>query len=286
MIYAEFYSLDVKDKEALDEYIFFISTYVSPNTGYTEGHHIFPRSLFPEYEKFDWNIKQLKAEDHFKAHYLLAKAFSGGMWHALNMMCHTDKDGERNYEVEAQIYKELKEERSKVLSLEMSGEGNPMHGSARFGELNPMFGKNHSDESKQAISDKAKERFEDEEYKARYVGENNPMFGKVHSDEAKVKMKASAGKGEENFHFGKPKSEEHKKKIGDANRGRVKTEEEKLKFSLANKGKKKNPEQGKKLAEARKNLRRVNLSNGKFKWVHKDELQNYFFRNNRYYDYL
>lgn len=285
MNFEELYSLDVKDEQVLGEYISFIENYISPESGYTEGHHIFPRSLFPEYKDSTWNIIQLKAEDHFKVHYLLAKALGGRMWYALSMMCYTDKDGERDYEVEAKIYKELNEERSKILSIEMSGEGNPMYGSCRSGELAPMFGKRHSEEAKQKISEKAKKRFEDEDYKAKYIGKNNPMYGKVHSEEAKLKMKASQGKGEDNFHFGKPKSEDHKKKIGDANRGHIKSEETRKKHSEATKGKKKNPEQGKKLSETRKNLRRVNLSNGKFKWVHKDELQNYFFRDNRYYDY-
>lgn len=285
MNFEELYSLDIKDEQVLGEYISFIENYISPESGYTEGHHIFPRSLFPEYKDSEWNIIQLKAEDHFKVHYLLAKALGGRMWYALSMMCYTDKDGERDYEVESKIYKELKEERSKILSIEMSGEGNPMYGSCRSGELAPMFGKRHSEEAKQKISEKAKKRFEDEDYKAKYIGKNNPMYGKEFSEEHLTKLRASAKRGEESHLFGKPPSEKNKEAVRKANTGRIKTEEEKLKLSLSNKGKKKNPEQGKKLSETRKNLRRVNLSNGKFKWVHKDELQNYFFRDNRYYDY-
>lgn len=285
MNFEELYSLDVKDEQVLREYISFIENYISPESGYTEGHHIFPRSLFPEYKDSVWNIIQLKAEDHFKVHYLLAKALGGRMWCALSMMCYTDKDGERDYEVESKIYKELKEERSKILSIEMSGEGNPMYGSCRSGELAPMFGKRHSEEAKQKISEKAKIRFEDEDYKTKYIGENNPMFGKVHSEEAKLKMKASQGKGEDNFHFGKPKSEEHKKKIGDANRGRVQSEETRTKLSLSLSGLKRTEEQKRNYSLGRLDKKRVYNQDGKFKLIHKDELQNYFFRDNRYYDY-
>lgn len=38
------------------------------------------------------------------------------------------------------------------------GSGNPMYGSARFGELNPMYGKKQSEETKQKIREKKQER--------------------------------------------------------------------------------------------------------------------------------
>lgn len=74
----------------------------------------------------------------------------------------------------------------------------------RAGIENPMYGKNHSDESKRKISDhhagnkyalgstrsKACKKILSDRAKAR-VGEKNPFFGKSHSDEAKAKIAAA-----------------------------------------------------------------------------------------------
>lgn len=65
-------------------------------------------------------------------------------------------------------------------------------------------GYNHSENTKQILSEKASER---------YQGENNPMFGKNHSTESRDKIsetriKNSIGKGENNPFFGKSHSDE------------------------------------------------------------------------------
>ena len=54
-------------------------------------------------------------------------------------------------------------------------------------------------------------------------GEKNPFFGKTHSKESLDKMSESlTGKyaGEQSWHFGKPKTEKHKKKLSDAKLGK------------------------------------------------------------------
>lgn len=61
-----------------------------------------------------------------------------------------------------------------------AGEKNGMYGSKRFGELNPMFGKKQSDQTKKKISDKAKER-----YSKGFVNCNK---GKKLSEETKKKI--------------------------------------------------------------------------------------------------
>jgi hypothetical protein len=61
------------DKTLSNYYAFIKSTPTSP-LGYTELHHILPRSLFPDFEKDPLNIIKLRAEDHLKAHYYLALA--------------------------------------------------------------------------------------------------------------------------------------------------------------------------------------------------------------------
>lgn len=53
-------------------------------TGYTERHHILPRSLGGGNEPD--NLIRLSAEDHIFAHLLLAKAFGGRLWGALLLM--------------------------------------------------------------------------------------------------------------------------------------------------------------------------------------------------------
>ena len=69
-------------------------------------------------------------------------------------------------------------------------------------------------------------------------GENNPMFGKQHSEEAKEKMSENHRdcSGENNPMFGKQHSEEAKEKMSEANKGRIVTEETRKKLSNANKG--------------------------------------------------
>lgn len=43
--------------------------------GYTEGHHILPRSLFPAFKSDPENLVLLRGRDHLLAHYYLARAF-------------------------------------------------------------------------------------------------------------------------------------------------------------------------------------------------------------------
>ncbi len=60
--------------------------------GEEEGHHILPRSIFPEYENAkenEWNLANLKFRDHLTAHWLLHKALPNSREAsiALFMMC-------------------------------------------------------------------------------------------------------------------------------------------------------------------------------------------------------
>jgi hypothetical protein len=65
------------------------------------------------------------------------------------------------------------------------------------------------------------------------VGGKNPFFGKTHTEETKKKLSKLASKQWK----GVPKSEEHKRKITEANTGQIFTKERKEKISLAMKGK-------------------------------------------------
>lgn len=52
--------------------------------GYSEQHHILPRSLGGGNEPF--NLVRLTAREHFIAHYLLAKTHGGSQWHSFVLM--------------------------------------------------------------------------------------------------------------------------------------------------------------------------------------------------------
>ncbi len=88
-----------------------------------------------------------------------------------------------------------------------------------FDSINPLIGYNIrpggnnselSKESKQIISEKAKNRYKDKT--------NNPMYGKTHSDEAKKKM-SKVKTGKNNPMYGKTLSYETRKKISEHHKG-------------------------------------------------------------------
>lgn len=100
-------------------------------------------------------------------------------------------------------------------------------GEAMFGDSNPFYGKTHTEETKQKLSEKAKKR----------TGEKNAFFGKHHSEETKKKIsEANKGRkhteeerkimsekqmGEKNHFYGKHHTEETKEKIRKARLGKL-----------------------------------------------------------------
>lgn len=271
-----------KNKHYAQKYLNFIQSCTKNEVeGYTENHHILPKSLFPEYAKDEWNLVRLTARQHFIAHVLLAKAFGGTMWHAVNMMTHCDEGGKRNYRVSSRIYDTMKVEMSKQLSIKMAGEANPMYGTSRKGEANPMYGKTHSVETKAKQSAKRIEYFSNPENVL--SGERNGMYGKNHSEITRDKMSESH-MGELNHNFGKPQSDEVKRKLSEAMSGRNISEEHKNKISAANLGKLKPQHMKDALRDARKGYKRINKIEGFF-WSKPEDLHKYFLRDGKYYDY-
>ena len=102
-----------------------------------------------------------------------------------------------------------------ICNIADGGEG---HGLA--GKENGMYGKHHSDESKNKISEINKGRHRSDESKKKISeaikGENHPWYGKHHTEETKKKISENHAdmKGENNPMYGKQHSEETKKKIG------------------------------------------------------------------------
>ena len=118
------------------------------------------------------------------------------------------------------------------------------------GEKNPMFGKEHSEETRRKISNANK---------GVLSGEKNPMFGKHHSEETRRKISNSL-KGKPSHNKGVPMSEEQKKKLSENMKGKMlgekhpmfgkhHTEESKKKMSDSHKGKPMSEEQKKKLSK-------------------------------------
>lgn len=89
--------------------------------GLTQRHHILPRCLFPEYKSFknSWNIVNLTNEDHYIAHYFLAK-FSKhpsliSAWYAMNNKNFLDASKPIEL-IGPKQYSELIKERNKMIS--------------------------------------------------------------------------------------------------------------------------------------------------------------------------
>jgi hypothetical protein len=75
--------------------------------------------------------------------------------------------------------------------------------------------------------------------------------GLIHSEETKIKM-SEARKGEKNHNYGKTFSEEHKRKISEAHKGRTHSEKSRRNMSEAHKGKTFSEEHKRKISEVKK----------------------------------
>lgn len=119
--------------------------------GYTETHHIIPKSLGGT--DASSNLVELTAREHYICHLLLPKMTDGEnkykMIYAYTMMSGRKVYGSRKYAF-------YREEYSKINSELRSGEGNGMWGVDRSGENNTFFGKKHSEETKRKISENRK----------------------------------------------------------------------------------------------------------------------------------
>lgn len=93
---------------------------------------------------------------------------------AVNIL-HDNLDEETAYGLEVWYIREYRD----IIGYDLVNFTEGGEGNAFIGENHPMYGKNHSEETKQKISEARKER---------YYGENHPMYGKHHSEETKKKM--------------------------------------------------------------------------------------------------
>lgn len=163
---------------------------------YYEEHHVIPRCMGGSNAKS--NLVLLTAEEHYVAHQLLVKMnpTHRGLIYAANSLTAGSTQTIRNNKLYGWIKKKFQERNCK--------------------ENHPMFGKNHSEESRKKMS-------------VSRSGDKNPMFGITHDAQARIKIsKAHKGrvitdtwkkrisegtKGAKNHRFGVKMSEESKQKM-------------------------------------------------------------------------
>lgn len=173
-------------------------------------HHIVPKCLGGSDELE--NISVLTYKEHFLIHKILAlKLFPNNrkLIHAFWRMCNSTI--RYNFNVSIRDYETAKN----LQSISISGKLNPMANSARFGVLNPFYGKKHtedfkikkskqstiqmtghkkSQETKDKIGLKHKNKIVSNETKKKLSDYNKlnpslPMLGKNHSEATKQKMR-------------------------------------------------------------------------------------------------
>ena len=94
--------------------------------GYTEKHHILPRSMGGS--DCSSNIIKLKAREHFFGHLLLAKIYGGKMWAALSFMSRSGTKSAKNYRCNSRQYQLAKTKDAEWKSKIYSGDSNPFYG--------------------------------------------------------------------------------------------------------------------------------------------------------------
>lgn len=105
----------------------------NPLNGYTERHHILPRSLGGNDDKS--NLVDLSAREHYICHLLLTKIYPKGsqeyykMVNAYIMMCNIKNYNQKRYfKVNSKLYEHYKIIRSYNMSNEQAGDKNSQYG--------------------------------------------------------------------------------------------------------------------------------------------------------------
>lgn len=200
---------------------------------YHERHHIVPRCMGGTNDED--NLIDLFAREHFIAHKLLAEENpeNNKLTYAWACMAFASNDKEQRYELTPEEYEEVRISFSNAIR----GENNPMFGRTgeqhpSFGrhiekENHPMFGRRHTEISKKKMKDSAQNRWTDEcrqavsdRQKERFSNpENHPCFGKHLSDETKEKISKGC-QGRVSPNKGVSMSEEQKQKISKSKAGK------------------------------------------------------------------
>ena len=181
-----------------------------PLDTYHENHHIIPKSLGGS--NLSENLVELTAREHFICHWLLTKMVDSmhdkwKMINALGYMLWAENDNQERYKVNSRLYEKLKIRHSEMKSW------------AQIGERNGFYGKKHSAEAKETMSQKAKGR---EPWNKGKPFKGAGMTGKRHSEETKKKLSQA----KKSFRH----SEKSKKQVSDALKGIKRSAETKQKM--------------------------------------------------------
>lgn len=115
----------------------------NPVDGYTERHHIIPRSLGGSND--DVNLVDLTPKEHFICHLLLAKYYNyeSYEWYKMNhafMMMKCNSQNQDRY-FNSRLYQTLRENFSKVMSKSQSGKKNSNYGAMWISNVSKMVNK-------------------------------------------------------------------------------------------------------------------------------------------------
>jgi hypothetical protein len=184
--------------------------------GYTEKHHIIPRSMGGSNSKD--NIVSLTAREHFVAHWLLWRIHRNKeMAFAFSCMFRNNRKNIRSNKRywNGRAFQEAKE----AMAESLKGRTGVKHTEeAKQKIAQSKIGKKASSETREKLSNYAKNR--NPEHREKIA---KSSIGRKASKETLKKLSA--------FQKGRQKSEEHRRKIGEANRRRVVTQETKDKLS-------------------------------------------------------
>lgn len=148
--------------------------------GYTEKHHIIPRSFGGSDNKD--NLVKLTAREHYIAHFLLWKMKFPGAYHSkmafafntfMNKMTTEVRGVHHTYRISGRLYEKFRKEYSRLLKEKYAVEGGT------------WVGRKHTEESKRKIGEKSKLK----EFKR---GPDNPNWGKKRNLSPEEKAKRSA----------------------------------------------------------------------------------------------
>jgi hypothetical protein len=177
-------------------------------TGYTEKHHIIPRSLGGSDDAS--NLIRLSYEDHVRAHVLLAHAYGGDQWAAVLLI--VSNTSRRKVPTKRMV-------RLSAIARQRANEN-------QTGCGNYFFGKTHSEETKSFLSDLQRARYSDKT--------NHPCFGKKLSEETRKKI-SDKTTGRVAHNKGKPMSDEQKALLSTVRTGFKSSEEAKQRIAYAHK---------------------------------------------------